>query len=62
MTLTMLRDPFPADLRLADDLSGRVFGNGHRLGAWSRRWGAWSWRWRSARPTQSTASAMPARR
>jgi HSP20 family protein len=33
MTLTMLRDPFLADLRLADDLSGRVFGNGHRPGA-----------------------------
>ncbi len=31
MTLTMLRDPLFADLRLVDDLFGRMFGNGNRV-------------------------------
>jgi HSP20 family protein len=31
MTLTMLRDPLFADLRLVDDLFGRMFGNGNQV-------------------------------
>jgi HSP20 family protein len=31
MAMTVLRDPFFADLRLMDDLFGRVFGNGNRV-------------------------------